>query len=133
MVLDVVLEAVGGVAEAVTRFAGAPLAEVIPGEDSVLMAVVPVEVDGVVTDRGDLGGAELRLKDGQRGGNRRRRLVGLAMALFALFGALGAGTGIAQVGKAVGALVAVFPDDFHGGAAGFMDLDGGGLDCAHDD
>ncbi len=54
MVVDVVLEAVGGVAAGAALVAGAPLAEVIPGEDSVLVAVVPIEADGVIAHRGNL-------------------------------------------------------------------------------
>lgn len=66
MVVDVVLEAVGGVADVVAEGAGTPLAEVGPGVDSVLVAVVPGEADGVVAGLGDFGGAQLRLEHGQR-------------------------------------------------------------------
>ncbi len=100
----------------------------------MLMAVVPSEADGVVADRGDFGGAELRFKHRQRGGwDGGGELIGLAVAVPALFVAGGAGAGVAQVGEGIGALVAVVPDDFHGGAAGFVNLDGGGLDCAHEE
>lgn len=132
MVVDVVFEVVGGVAGGAAFVARAPLAEVIPGEDSVLVAVVPVEADGVIADRGNFVGSELRLVHLQRGGGfRGGGLAGLAVSLVALFVTRGAGTGGAQVGEGVGALVAVFPGDFHGGASGFVDLDGGRLGYAH--
>ena len=132
MVVDVVLEAVGGVAGGAAFFAGAPVAEVVPGVDSVLVAVVPTEADGVVADLGDFGGTELRLEHLQRAtGVRGGGLVGTAMLFFAFFVAERAGAGVTQIGEGVGALMAVFPADFHGGAGGFVDLDGCGLHCAH--
>jgi hypothetical protein len=86
MVLDVVLKAIGGVAAGVALGAGAPRAEVVPRKDSVLVAVVPVEVDSVVARLGDYRGTELRLEHWQRtGGFGRGRFIGQEMALQALF------------------------------------------------
>jgi hypothetical protein len=94
----------------------------------VLVAIIPSETDGVIADLGDFRGARRRLEHLQRArGIWRGGLIGLAVALCALFVARGAGTGITQIGKGVRALVAVFPANFHGCAAGFVDLDGGRL------
>src|SRR6266542_4710802 len=87
MVLDVVLEAVAGVAEAVALLAGAPLAQIAPTEDAVLVAVVPVEADGVVADLLHHLGADGGLEHGQRSKGRRRGrggLIGQPAALLTL-------------------------------------------------
>ena len=128
MIVDVVFESVGGVAEGAALVARAPLAEIIPREDAVLVAVIPGKADGIIADLGNFRGTGCRLEHLQRAsGIWRRGLIGLAVALCALFVARGTWTGIAQIREGVSALVAVFPADFHGCAAGFVDLDGGRL------
>src|SRR5208282_5716063 len=129
MILNIELKPVAGVAARVAALAGAPVAQVSPGKDSVLVAVVPVEADGVVAHLRNLVGTDRRLEHLQAAaGSSRSGLVGPAMALFPLVVAVGAGAGIAQVDEGVAALVAVLPEDFHGAAAALVDLDGGGLD-----
>src|SRR5512147_639055 len=103
-------------AQAGALAAGAELAQEIPGEDAVLVAVAPVEADGVAAHA--LGGGSLgrRSKHGQGAGCWLGTLAGFAVLLDALVVAQGAGTGIAQVLKRVRTLVAVHPLDVHAGA-----------------
>ena len=132
MVVDIVLEAFNRIATGAAFVAGAPFAEVVPGEDSVLVAIVPTETDCVIANLGNFGGTGLRLEHLQgASGVGRGGLIGPPVAFFAFFVAEGAGAGVSEVGEGVGALVAVFPADFHGGAAGFVDLDGGRLGYGH--
>ena len=131
MVVNIVVEVVTKMAIGVAFGARAPLAEIIPRVDAVLVAIIPTEANGIVADLCDLGGTKLRLEHGQGFGDGRRGLVGLAVLLFTLLVAEGTRTGVAQIGECVGGLMAVFPDDFHGAAAGFVNLDGGGLRWAH--
>lgn len=132
MVLDVVLQPIGGVALEGALRAGTKVAQVIPRIDAVLVAVIPAEADGVVAHRSNLGGAEDGLEHHQRTGVfRARGLIGQAMLLLALVVAQGAWATVAQVGKGVGGLVAVVPDDVHGAAVRLVNLDGCGLQGAH--
>jgi len=132
MVLDVVLQPVGGVAIEGALRAGTKVAQIIPRIDAVLVAVIPTEADGVIAHRRNLGGAQNGLEHHQRAGIfRARRLIGPAMLFLALVVAQRAGATIAQVGEGVGGLVAVVPDDVHGAAVRLVYLDGCGLRGAH--
>ena len=87
----------------------ADAAQKIPGVDAAGVAIGPVELQGVATD-----GMRGRRKGWRREDRQQRSLFGLpgfAAALIALLFADGAGTGIAQPGKAPGAVMAVFPVD----------------------
>lgn len=132
MVLNVLLEPIAGVAGGVALLTGAPPTQVVPGIDSALVTVVPGKVDGVITRLGNFDGAHLWLEHLQRSSHRRSGLIRLTSGFLPLLVTSRTGTGVAQISEGIGALVTILPADFHGGAAGSVDLDRGGLDCAHD-
>ena len=88
----------------------------------MLVAIIPLEADGVAAN----GSSFLRFGRGMKHGQRSRfgfgRLSDFSAALIALFIAERAGAGIAQPGKAVMALVAVFPLDIQAGSGSYVDL-----------
>src|SRR5215471_1262368 len=94
------------------------LAQELPGINTVLVAVIPLEADGVLAHRFRLNGARRSLEHRQGAGDRLQRITGLAAVLVALLIAHRAWASVAQEGKAVGALMAVLPLDLHACAGG---------------
>src|SRR5271156_656223 len=105
----------------------ATAAEVIPGVDPSLVAVIPVKADGVAADgRNRLGPCRCFVQLQQRG-RLRLLLAWLAAGCSALLMAGGARAGVAQPGEVPAALVAVFPVDLHAGAGRLLHPDTGRL------
>ena len=96
------------------------VAQEVPRVDSGFVAVVPGEVESVVSHWRDGVGARRGLIHGQEGWFFVRRLADGAAGLLALGVAGGAGAGVAQPGEAPCAAMAVFPIDFEAGAFTLM-------------
>src|SRR5579864_4582069 len=107
--------------------ARAVFAQEFPRLVAVLVAVVPLEADGVLTDRRHLGRPGGAFEDGELAGLWLDGRADGAAALGALFVAVRTGAGIAQPLESVVALVAVFPGDVHARAGGHVHLHGFGI------
>ena len=78
------------------RLAVADAAEVFPGVEAGLVAVVPLELEGVLADGRDLDGPGRRFVHDEEGLRLRLGLPGFPASSLAFFMAGGAGAGIAQ-------------------------------------
>lgn len=96
-------------------------AQIVPGVNSALMAVIPMEADGVMSYGSHGFRARRRLIHRQQRLRFRLWLAGSASGFFALIMAGGTWTSITQPCKAPMAAMAVLPDDFHSGAFGLED------------
>lgn len=92
------------------------------------MAVIPGDIEGVAAYGLYFLRARRLLVHRQKSVGGFGRLAGTAIVIVALFGAGGAGTGVAQPLKAVMRVVAVVPVDVHAGSGGDVDFDGFGVD-----
>ena len=102
--------------------AGTLSSQKLPRVNPAAMAVVPVEIDRVFADWGDLKRASRLLVHGQSSRFGLRRLTNLASAGVAFFVARSARAGVAQPGKRIVAPVTVFPLDIHARTGGFFHL-----------
>jgi len=100
------------------------VAQILPGKDAVLVAIVPGEANSILADRLDLSGPRRRLEHRQRSRDRLDGIARVTAILLALFVAQGARTGVTQKRKAIDALVAVLPLDLHTGTGGDVYFDG---------
>jgi hypothetical protein len=92
------------------------LAEVFEAVDAGGVAVVEIELDGVVADGGGGAGARAGFVELERvGGDGVEALAVLSFAD-------GAGAIVAEVGEIVVALVAIGPGDVHSGSCGDVDF-----------
>src|SRR5438067_2442380 len=107
-----------------TFLARAVLTQKFPRVNPMLVAIVPVEADGILAHRRRLHGLRSRLEHRQlaRLGYGLSRFAYLAAALAALLIAERAGTSVPQPREAVAAQVAVFPGDLHAGAGSEIHL-----------
>ena len=94
-------------------FAGTNLAQIGEGIDAGSVAVIPVELDRVMTDL-----RSSRNLDGTFSEHRER--IGLSLYLWRLVPTSGAGAILAEVGVRIGGLMTVVPDD--GDSAGGGEL-----------
>ena len=88
-------------------------------EDAGIVAVVKIDLYGVVADLGGGLGANFGFVHGQHGRREGRGFGGVVLlVLVALFIASGAGAFLAKIGEIVMAGVRVGPSDIHARAAG---------------
>ncbi len=92
------------------------------------MAIVPIEADGISTDRVDFVGSHRRFEDRQCCFRFGLLLSWRPAFRFAFFNAGGAGAGGTQPGKGPVAGVAIFPDNFDPSAICLVDADMLGID-----
>jgi len=106
--------------------AGAVSAEVVVAEDAGGVAIVEIDLDGVVADlRGGIG-AGLGLVHGENeGAGEAGGSHGFLFGAFVVAG--GAGAIVTKVGEIVVAGVAVGPGDVYAGAGFHVNFDGDGL------
>src|SRR6202020_3630226 len=102
--------------ERTTFLARADFPQELPGINAEIVAVVPMELDGVFANA--FGRKRFRgsFEHGQRVGCARRSFPGLASRLLALIVAHGAGAGVKQVDEIGMRGMAVVPRDMHSSA-----------------
>ena len=91
------------------------------------MTIIPGDVDRILADRFYFLWPRWLFIHWQQSIRSFGCLAGLAMMTVALFGAGGAGAGVAEPLKVVVSVVAVIPVDVHSGAGGYIDLYGFGV------
>lgn len=107
-----------------TDFARAVLAQEWPRVDTQVVAVVPVEANGIASDGFGVGRAGFFFKHGQRAWSQGGRLAGSALCFFAFVVTESARAGIAQEDERVAGVVAVLPGDLEACSASDIHLDG---------
>jgi hypothetical protein len=97
------------------------------------MTVIPGDIERVAAHRLHFFWLGWLLVHGQEAGGLFGRLTGIAVMRVALFGAGGAGAGVAQPLEAEMGAMAVVPHDVHSSTGGDVDSDRLGVDHGHVD
>jgi len=97
------------------------------------MTVIPGDIERIAAHRLHFFGFGWLLVHGQEAGGLFGWLAGIAVMRVALFGAGGAGTGVAQPLEAEVGAMAVVPLDVHARTGGDVNFDGLGVDYGHRD